>query len=183
MREISKQFNLEKKLFQQASSLREFYESWSDEVALKNVCANVVNQMIWYENYNVCAAYASEANYVIDYGCGTGTLSLALKLDEIIKNKLVLLDVPNDVFKFREFRIAKNCLKNVYQDNIFTYNSPELADLIICLDVLEHIEESSLVFIDKICPMIKVGGHIILRAPGRGQLTHIDEAAHLFFKD
>jgi 2-polyprenyl-3-methyl-5-hydroxy-6-metoxy-1,4-benzoquinol methylase len=178
---IRKWPDTEKVLFERSSSLKEFYESWNDAAAIENICANIFNQMIWFENYNVCAAYAPKSDYIIDYGCGTGSLSFGLALEKKIKNKLVLLDVPNDVDKFREFRINEHRLMNVEQGNILGYDIRDRADLIICLDVLEHLENSSSIFRNDMCPMLRVGGHMILRAPWRGQLTHIDEAADDFY--
>ena len=173
--------DLEKDLFQKANSLKEFYESWNSDAAIKNVCVNILNQLIWFENYNVCAEYTTKADYIIDYGCGTGALSIGLALDKKIKNQLVLLDVPNDVSGFREFRIKEHSLKNVKQENVYTFKSESKADLIICLDVLEHLENSSSIFMNQMCPLLKVGGYMILRAPWRGQMTHIDAAADDFY--
>ena len=172
---------IEKDLFEKANSLNEFYESWNSDAALKNVCANIFNQLIWFDIYNVCAEYTTKADYIIDYGCGTGALSIGLALDNKIKNHLVLLDVPNDVSRFREFRINKHSLINIKQENVFTFKAESKANLIICIDVLEHLENSSSVFINQMCPMLKIGGHMILRAPWRGQMTHIDSAADDFY--
>lgn len=173
--------NTEEKLFKKALSLKDFYESWNDTAAIENVCANIFNQLIWFDNYNVCSKYATNSDVIIDYGCGTGSLSLGLALDKKIKNKLVLLDVPNDISKFREFRINEHHLENVEQANVFSYNVKSKADLMICLDVLEHLENSSSIFEHEITPMLKVDGHLILRAPWRGQMTHIDKAADDFY--
>jgi 2-polyprenyl-3-methyl-5-hydroxy-6-metoxy-1,4-benzoquinol methylase len=178
---ISNWSSTEKEFFEKSSNLKEFYESWNDAAAIENICANIFNQMIWFENYNVCAAYAPKSDFIIDYGCGTGSLSFGLALDKKIKNKLVLLDVPNDISKFREYRINKHHLVNVEQENIFNYRVEAKADLIICLDVLEHLENSSSVFENEMSPMLKVGGLMILKAPWRGQMTHIDEAADDFY--
>ena len=54
-------------------------------------------------------------------------------------------------------------------------------DVVIALDVLEHLENSSEIFCSGIYPMLKKGGLIILNAPWRGQLTHIDKAADDFY--
>ena len=171
----------EKKLFENAKNLQEFYESWNDQASVENACVNIFNQLIWFENYNVCAKYTIKSNVVIDYGCGTGALSLGLALNGRIKDRLIQLDVPNDINKFRQFRIEENNLRNVITENIFLFNEKNIADLVICLDVLEHIEDSSNVFINKMYPLLKVGGHMILRAPWRGQMTHIDQAADDFY--
>ena len=171
----------EKKLFDNASSLKEFYASWNDEASIENTCANIMNQMILFENYSVCAEYALKSDVVIDYGCGTGSLSLGLALDGKIKGKLVLLDVQNDIDDFRKFRVDENNLSNVSTADIFNFNKRNIADLVICLDVLEHIEESSDVFINSLSPLLKAGGYLILKAPWRGQMTHIDKAADDFY--
>jgi len=65
--------------------------------------------------------------------------------------------------------------------NVSNYFEPHNADGIICIDVLEHLENSSEIFINKIHPLLKIGGLIYLRAPWRGQLTHIDQAADDFY--
>jgi len=65
--------------------------------------------------------------------------------------------------------------------NLLDFFKPDSADGIICIDVLEHLENSSEVFINKIHPLLKVDGLIYLRAPWRGQLTHIDQAADNFY--
>ena len=171
----------EKNLFNQAENLKQFYESWNNEASIQNVCANIINQMIWIENYNICSRYAISSDFIIDYGCGTGSLSIGLAFNKKIKNKLLLLDVPNDVSKFRDRRISKYNLTNVKNENIFEYDVLDKSDLLICLDVLEHLENSSFVFINHICPLLKSGGFMILRAPWRGQLTHIDQAADDFY--
>lgn len=171
----------EKKLFDDASSIKEFYESWNDQASIQNTCVNIINQLIWFENYNICANYTVDSNVVIDYGCGTGSLSFGLALNKKMKNKLILLDVPNDIDSFRQYRIKEHELSNVTSGNIFSFKEKEIADLIICLDVLEHLEDSSDVFINKMYPLLKLGGYLILRAPWRGQMTHIDQAADDFY--
>lgn len=178
---ITKWEETELALFNKAETLKEFYESWNDEASIQNVCANIVNQLIWFENYNVCCEFTSKAEKVIDYGCGTGSLSLSLALNKKIKKELVLLDVPNDVSKFRDHIIKKHGLQNVSNGNILEYKTKKQADLIMCLDVLEHLEESSSIFINQLSPLLKRGGLAILRAPWRGQLTHIDQAANDFY--
>ena len=50
-------------------------------------------------------------------------------------------------------------------------------DLIICVDVLEHLKNPSEVFIKKIDPKLRKGGVLLLTAPwGGGHITHLEEA-------
>lgn len=171
----------EEKLFLQ-NDLSGFYQSWNDEVAYYNICCNIINQHIEISSFEVIATYFTKEGKYIDYGCGTGSLSLGLFLQNKLKGTLLLLDVPNDINKFIEYRIEKNNLRKFARfSNVLNYFEPDSADGIICVDVLEHLENSSEIFINKIHPLLKIDGFIYLRAPWRGQLTHIDEAADDFY--
>ena len=171
----------EEKLFLQ-NDLSGFYQSWNDEAAYYNICCNIINQHIEISSFEVIASYFTKEGKYIDYGCGTGSLSLGLLLQNKLKGTLLLLDMPNDINKFIEYRIKKNNLRKFARfSNVLNYFEPDSADGIICVDVLEHLENSSEIFINKIHPLLKIGGLIYLRAPWRGQLTHIDQAADDFY--
>jgi len=147
-----------------------------------NVCANTINQLAWTKYQTIVPYYFSNNGIYADFGCGTATLSLGLKINDRIKGDLILLDIPNDVQDYVKYRINKYNLNGhvKYQDAI-NFKENFSFDGILCIDVLEHIENSSEVFIEKIVPMIKKGGFLILRAPWRGQLTHPDSAADNFY--
>ena len=172
---------LEKELFIK-KDLSSFYQSWNNEAAYYNVCRNIINQLTEISNFEAIASYFTKKGMYIDYGCGIGSLSLGLFLENKLKGTLVLLDVPNDINKFVEYRIEKNNLRKFVQFlNVSNYFESDSADGIICIDVLEHLQNSSEIFINKIHPLLKIGCLIYLRAPWRGQLTHIDQAANDFY--
>ncbi|MFH2069160.1 MAG: methyltransferase domain-containing protein [Candidatus Omnitrophota bacterium] len=172
----------EKELFENSKNLEEFYKSWNGISAELNICANVVNQMIWWENYNVISYFFKNSKHIIDYGCGTAVLTVGLALKKKISGTILLLDVPNDVNKFVKYRLDKHKLTNISFINVFDYNQENIADGVICLDVLEHLPNSSDIFINKISPVLKRGGVLFMRAPWRGQLTHIGGAADNFYR-
>jgi len=164
------------------NDLSNFYQSWNSEAAYCNICCNIINQHREISNFEAIASYFTKEGKYIDYGCGTGALSLGLFLESKLKGTLLLLDVSNDINKFVEYRIKKNNLQEFVQFlNVLNYFEPDNADGIICIDVLEHLENPSEIFINKIYPLLKIGGLIYLRAPWRGQLTHIDQAADDFY--
>lgn len=172
---------IEKKLFQK-NNLSNFYQSWNNKASYCNICCNIINQHIEIMNFQIIASYFTKEGKYVDYGCGTGSLSIGIFLENRLRGKLILLDVPNGVNKFVKYRIKKNQLQKYVQfQNVLNFFKPDSADGIICIDVLEHLENSSEIFINKIHPLLKVGGLIYLRAPWRGQLTHIDKAADNFY--
>lgn len=175
---------MERGLFENAPTVLDFYQQWRGVAARKNVCANIVNQMLDPRLYSICAYYAERADSAADFGCGTGTLSLSLLLNGHVGGDLLLLDVPNDVRRFIDFRCDRHNLNRVSFENVLDFTPRDKqVDLVICIDVLEHLENSSEVFCENIFPLLRTGGFLILRAPWRGQLTHIDGAADNFYAE
>jgi len=103
---------IEKKLFQK-NNLSNFYQSWNNKASYCNICCNIINQHIEIMNFQVIASYFIKEGLYIDYGCGTGSLSMGLFLENKLKGKLILLDIPNDVSKFVKYRIKKINYKNM----------------------------------------------------------------------
>ena len=91
---------------------------------------------------------------------------------------------PTNLQKFVKYRIDKYHYNGLVKCNdAFNFNEKNFCDGLLRIDVLEHIENSSEVFIERISPMLKKGGLLIMKAPWRGQLTHIDEAADDFYNN
>jgi len=179
---VNKWQNEEKKLWNISKSPIHFYQKWNNNYAIMNSCANIANQLLYIDLYRIVNYYFSKKGIYVDYGCGTATLSLGLTINQKINGNLKLLDVPNDIKKFIEYRINKYYLNTkVDFEDVFSFNEKHFCDGLLCIDVLEHIENSSEVFIEKISPIIKIGGLLIFRAPWRGQLTHLDNAADDFY--
>jgi 2-polyprenyl-3-methyl-5-hydroxy-6-metoxy-1,4-benzoquinol methylase len=170
--------DLEKKVWESSDNPSEFYQNWTGFTAKVNTCANIVNIPDKYTQDVVAHCCSANASTVIDYGCGTATLSLGLKINELLPGRLILLDVPNDIRKFVEYRIGKNKVKGTTWENVLEYNEKGCADLILCIDVLEHLDTPSETFIQRIAPLLRNGGHLILRAPWGGyeHITHLETA-------
>ena len=176
----------EKILFMNRNSLNTFYENWKDDFARYNICANILNQHMdsvsFQLFYNYFSKYHFAKNTLIDYGCGTASLSLAFAIEKLVSTNIILLDVKNDINDFIKFRVAKHKLSDtVSLHDVLLFDEKGCCDGLYCIDVLEHLENSSEVFINRVHPMLRVGGIMYLKAPWRGQLTHIDEAADNFY--
>ncbi|SJZ67967.1 Methyltransferase domain-containing protein [Trichlorobacter thiogenes] len=176
----------EEKLFTNKSNISSFYESWSGDYTKYNICANVLNQHYDTINFRIIDKYFAKSfdysDTIIDFGCGTGTLSISFIIQELFKPNIIMLDVYNDVNKFVEFRINKHNIgtRSLFHE-VTSFKKSHIASGLYCIDVLEHLENSSDIFINNIHPMLKINGLLYLKAPWRGQLTHIDEAANNFY--
>jgi len=173
-------------LFKNKNDTPSFYESWDSDYAKYNICANILNQHNDNINfrivYNYFCKHTHPSDVIIDYGCGTGSLSFAFAIDRLINCSLLLLDVKNSVNEFVNFRIKKHHLEDIVSlYDVTSFGENNIATGIYCIDVLEHVENSSHLFIDKIHPLLKKNGLLYLKAPWRGQLTHLDEAADNFY--
>lgn len=172
----------EAELWNNSKNVFDFYSNWNGPISEMNACANIVNQMRPIELQKIVSHFFSKKGEYVDYGSGTATLSLGLKMNGLIEGNLTLIEVPNDIQDFVRYRTNKHKLQDsIYIKDITTFEKVDFADGLMCIDVLEHIENSSEVFITKISPIIKKGGILILRAPWRGHLTHLDCAADNFY--
>ena len=101
-------------------------------------------------------------NTALDIGCGPG----------IYVDALNLLNIPCTGIDNNPQ--AKNKSNIIFQD---LFESSETADLILCLEVAEHIEESkSDLLVKKIVSCLNAGGHLIWSAAhlGQGGSGHIN---------
>lgn len=160
----------------------DFYASWQKERASQNIAANSLNQILSYG-----AVYSTILNLfrnskqlkICDYGCGTAILSRGL-IESLDVQSYLLLDVENEVQNFVKKLFSEN--KNVSIQDVISYRGDEQFDFLICLDVLEHLENSSEVY-QQIRKMIKPGGYFLFRAPWGGHIEHPIAAAEDFKKN
>jgi hypothetical protein len=177
---------MEEELFNRKDSEQEFYESWNEEYARSNICANILSQHQDRINFAVMSGVFGSGEFprghFVDLGCGTASLSIALAMEEAAPGPLLLVDVPNQVQDFVRFRLQKRGLGDL------SVQEPEAADAggsaagIYCIDVLEHLADPSSVLKDQIHPALALSGVLYLKAPWRGQLTHLDEAPENFYR-
>jgi SAM-dependent methyltransferase len=177
---------LEESLFAQSQSASAFYEGWKGEYARHNICANVINQLTDSMNpkvlYHLVSPAVSSRGVLVDYGCGTAALSLGLAVEGVLTSQITLADVKNDVLAFVAFRVKKRKLGHMVAcRDLSELDGTTRCDAVLCVDVLEHLEESSATLLSRIHPLLKVGGVLYLRAPWRGQVTHLDAAADDFY--
>lgn len=154
-----------------------FYKSWDGEAGASNLAANVVDQL---SRPYVAAALMRHLEgfqgYALDYGCGTATLALAWKRDFAPDAHLYLADIDNLSKRFLEWRMGRKPVRHVELVSIDLQGIPDAGlDVIICLDVLEHLSQPSEVFLS-FDRKLKRGGLLFIQAPWGGSFEHLKEA-------
>jgi len=141
---------------------------------------NIYAQFQYYNEAYDCVAkrFANKALSVCDYGCGTGALALALTRTLNIE-KLTLLDLDNKIADLVKYIIQKEENKNIeFHDILKEHN--EQYDLVICLDVLEHLE-NSYETLQKLDKLVKPNGYMLLKIAFEAEdNTHLPQAAEDF---
>lgn len=171
------------RLIGEFSDSQEFYLSWTGEMGKSNLCANIVNQVVVYEEiFDYLTEYLRGRNLVCcDYGCGAATFSFLLH-EELQFVSLHLYDVENAAAEFVRWTINVDGIPEALWFNVMkTEVQYETYDLLVCLDVLEHLKNSSEVF-SRIGKMLKLNGFLVLRAPWGNHVEHIPEAAIDFYE-
>ena len=111
---------------------------------------------------------------LLDFGCGTAAISLSFKRQFVPRARLYLADVENLPAEFVRYRIERGGDSNVMFCGIALEEIPEASlDLILCIDVLEHLPNPSEVFA-LLDHKLRPGGILILQAPWGGHPEHLD---------
>lgn len=124
--------------------------------------------------YLAMRIYAQKHNYrtAMDYGCGigSGVITLALAgLDKVVGTEICL---PN--MEFLKARVDRFGLENVKIVDVYKKSTRHMVDLLICTEVLEHVEDP-ISFIEKLDKRVKPGGSMILSWSFVPTPTHLSQ--------
>ncbi len=106
---------------------------------------------------------------ILDAGCGTGILSFDLA-QRFPEARIVSIDLNSKLIQKAKIVITKKKIRNVtfgFKD-ILRLDKTRHFDLIICIDVLEHIE-NDVKAVRKLSSSMKKGGILILHVPQKFQ--------------
>lgn len=155
-----------------------FYRSWQGETGYLNIVANVRDQLRRIELFRaydrLLPAHALRA---IDVGCGTAALTLqfAARFDE-----LLLVDVDNLSSAYVRFKLEREGLTTgvrQLEPEALAAVADSSAEVVCCIDVLEHLTNPSQVFREQLDRVLRPGGLLFLQAPwGGGVPEHLAEA-------
>lgn len=136
-----------------------------DEAALPAYAhKNPVIDHIFWRRVEVAYNYAIEnkAKHILDFGCGTGLLSYALANEGI---KVFAIDLHFGPLNLVKSKIDFPSNIEFVEADLMKHELPEHSfDMIIALDVLEHIENLD-DYIHRFKQLLKPGGKIIVSGP------------------
>lgn len=93
------------------------------------------NSYHYYSSERLAPLAELEGHNILDYGCGIGTASMCLS----VNNKVVGYDINLRLVEFAKYRAAKHGFLNA----TFTTEEPDVTqfNIIVFVDVLEHFED------------------------------------------
>jgi 2-polyprenyl-3-methyl-5-hydroxy-6-metoxy-1,4-benzoquinol methylase len=110
---------------------------------------------------NLIDTHLTDANTILDVGCGTGLISNLFAVKNPNK-KFVALDFSNAVDYGSEFAKDQKINNVTYiKQDFTTYTDSQKYDVVICQGVLHHIPEYQLA-LEKMQSLINPGGKLIL---------------------
>jgi len=154
----------------------EYYKEWVGErgasAIIANICDQFSRQYILYAILKYVRRHHDGC--LLDYGCGTGALSISFA--KKYGYRVTLADLPNLSREFTQRMGTKWLSGRVQYDGVELSESKDNAyDAIMCIDVLEHLTNPSEVMM-LLNRKLRRRGILILQAPWGGHPEHLPEA-------
>jgi SAM-dependent methyltransferase len=153
-----------------------YYRGFCGDAGRSNLCVNILDQFGRFDIAGIlpqlpAAAADGRKLTLADIGCGAAALSfpLAERYDRVF-----LIDLPNLAQDFIDWRARRLGVSNIFCCEMAGMTAQ--VDVMINIDVLEHIPRSSNFFRemdDRLAP----GGILVLRAPWRSIAPHPEHLA------
>jgi 2-polyprenyl-3-methyl-5-hydroxy-6-metoxy-1,4-benzoquinol methylase len=133
----------------------------------------LINFLFWQRIHKVMDFLSASSPYekILDFGCGSGVM---LPFLSMISQQVVAVDVdlkPLELVR-QYIEIPENV--KVYDAKQFSPEkySPATFDIIVALDVLEHVDELDQT-LSHLCSLLKPGGQIVISGPTENLLYQI----------
>lgn len=157
-----------------------FYRSWLNDAGAMNIAANILDQ--FSRDYVVGALHLifghpyAFSGKILDFGCGTAAISSSWQRSFAPSAELILADVENLSREFLRYQCQKHPEYRVILTEVTLDDIPDNSiDLVLCIDVLEHLRNPSKTFF-LLDQKLHDGGFLILQAPWGGHPEHLQEA-------
>lgn len=159
--------------FHDHANPEDFYRGFVGEAGRSNLCANILDQFCQLEVATVLPGLPVQGRdgaplSFADFGCGTAALSFPVA---VRFGRAHLVDLPNLAQDFVAWRCRRHGCDHIQTGTIGAVLAP--VDVALCIDVLEHIAESS-AFFARIDQSVRPGGVLILRAPWHSVAPHVE---------
>jgi SAM-dependent methyltransferase len=154
-----------------------FYRSWVGATGFLNVRTNIDDQFSRVEFFTALQQHLPNHNGIfMDYGCGTAAMDWEW-LGQF--SSAWLVDFPNTAQDYVNFKIRREGWPHVR--TLHPADTRALSDgsvdVLVCIDVLEHLDAPSELFSGQLHRLLRPGGLLFLQTPwGGGVPEHLPEA-------
>ena len=167
---LAHQWGAYSQAFKSFDDPREFYLAWDGDRGRSNLCANILDQFTRPHILNLIPRLPVETGSAplsfADIGCGTAAASFSAARRY---RRAYLVDVPNLAQKFVSWRCEHHHLSNISIGTLDVIREP--VQVMMCIDVLEHIAEAT-AFFAELNTRIYPSGILILQAPWHSMTPH-----------
>jgi 2-polyprenyl-3-methyl-5-hydroxy-6-metoxy-1,4-benzoquinol methylase len=169
--ELAQNWSLYHQTFRTFERPEDFYLSFKGEMGRANLCANILNQFSRLELYSLVRQFPGIKPdlRMADIGCGAAALSFPQMRK--VKGTSFLVDVPNLAQDFIRWRCARHGLDHVSVGGLGDMSAQ--VHVMICIDVLEHVANSSAMF-RHMDAMLGAGGLLLFQAPWASQVPNVE---------
>lgn len=150
-------------------SWKEFYESHYEFVEPLG-CIASRNDFVYGNLIDFVDRHVGKESTVLDLGCGKGAVSIHVASRG---SSVQGIDISEKAVEAARKDAERFGLTNVHfsAGDIAKVDLKESYDVIICFDVIEHIQEDELMF-KKINRLLRTGGKLLLRVPSESAPMH-----------
>jgi 2-polyprenyl-3-methyl-5-hydroxy-6-metoxy-1,4-benzoquinol methylase len=169
--DLARQWTLWHQTFHSFERPEDFYLGFQGDMGRANLCANILNQFSRLEIYALVQRFPGIKPdlRLADIGCGTAALSFPLL--RRMGGPSFLIDVPNLAQDFVRWRCARHGFDHVSVGGLDHMDA--LVQVMICVDVLEHVAQSSAMF-RRMDALLNPGGVLLFQAPWASRVPNIE---------
>jgi ubiquinone/menaquinone biosynthesis C-methylase UbiE len=128
----------------------------------------ISNEIAYAEKIEKIKSYLKLSDTMIDFGCGTGTMSIELSRNV---KEIFAIDISSKMLQIAQQKVKDQEIENIVfrKTSVFdTQLLPNSFDVVLAFNILHFIDSTDHV-LNRINQLLKPGGHLITETPCMGE--------------